>query len=93
VFYITYRRVDRFGVLGSAFSIHLEAKMNTSLSSRELEVLKLVAIGRTNRQVGDELAISVRTVEGHRGRAMMKIGATNMSDLIRYAVRIGLIEP
>ena len=63
------------------------------LSVREVQVIKLIANGRTNQQIGNELAISARTVEAHRSRLMMKLGFSNVSELVRYAVRSGLIEP
>jgi DNA-binding CsgD family transcriptional regulator len=62
------------------------------LSGREAEVLRLVAMGRTNREIGKQLGISARTVEGHRSRAMMKLDVKNLSELTRYAVRVGLID-
>jgi DNA-binding CsgD family transcriptional regulator len=61
-------------------------------TAREIEVLKLVASGRTNPEIAQQLRISVRTVEGHRSRGMFKLGISNMSELVRYAVRERLIE-
>ena len=63
------------------------------LSVREIQVVRLVASGRTNREIADELAISTRTVEAHRSRVMLKLGLTNLSGLVRYALRSGLIQP
>ena len=67
--------------------------MNKALTTRETEVLKLVAMGQTSRKIGEQLAISVRTVEGHRLRVMMKIGASNLHEVVRYALQKRLIEP
>jgi DNA-binding CsgD family transcriptional regulator len=66
--------------------------MLKALTPRELAVLKLVPEGKPNREVAEFLSISVRTVEGHRARAMMKLNLSSLSDLVRYAVRVNLIE-
>jgi DNA-binding CsgD family transcriptional regulator len=66
--------------------------MQKPLSERELEVLKLVAAGKSNRQIAIELQISVRTVEGHRARAMLKLNLSSIGELIRYAVRANLLQ-
>lgn len=54
-----------------------------SLTEREREVIDRVAAGRRNRQIAEELAISVKTVEAHRARAMEKLGATSIADVVR----------
>jgi two-component system response regulator NreC len=56
-----------------------------SLTVREEEVLKLIVQGYTNRQVADELSISVRTVEGHRANLTEKLGIRSRVELLRYA--------
>jgi DNA-binding NarL/FixJ family response regulator len=63
-----------------------------ALSSREKDVLRLIALGYTNRQIGDELHISIRTVEGHRANLSDKIGSCSRADLVRYARRHKLLE-
>ena len=63
-----------------------------SLTPRELEVLKLIVLGYTNRQIGKELTISVRTVEGHRANLSGKLGLKNRVELVRYAREQGLID-
>ncbi len=55
------------------------------LTSREEEVLKLIVQGYTNKQVADELGISIRTVEGHRANLTDKLGIRSRVDLLRYA--------
>ena len=62
------------------------------LSSREREVLQLVAEGRTTRQIADELGISVKTVETHRHNLMQKTQLHSIAGLTKYAIRIGLTE-
>ena len=58
----------------------------SELTPRELDVLRLVAQGHTNRQVADELGIGVRTVETHRANLMGKLGLETRIDLVRYAL-------
>ena len=63
------------------------------LSSREREVTALLAIGKTNKEIATLLLISARTVESHRARIMLKLDLHSLSELVRYAVRIHLIQP
>jgi len=71
-----------------------EAKLALdALSSREREVLKLVAEGRSNAEIAKLLSLSVKTVQTHRARAMEKLGLHERTALVRYAIRTGLIEP
>ncbi len=62
------------------------------LTPRETEVLKLIVEGYTNRQIGQELNISIRTVEGHRANIADKLGIHSRVELGRYARQHGLIE-
>ncbi len=62
------------------------------LSPREKEVLSLIVQGYTNRQIGEILNISVRTVEGHRANLLAKLGLRSRVELVRYAREHGLIE-
>jgi len=55
------------------------------LTVREEEILKLIVQGYTNKQVAEELNISIRTVEGHRGNLTEKLGIRSRVDLLRYA--------
>jgi len=63
-----------------------------SLTPREMEILRLIVEGYTNRQIGQELNISVRTVEGHRANISGKLGLHSRVELVRYARQHGLIE-
>jgi DNA-binding NarL/FixJ family response regulator len=63
-----------------------------ALSDREREVLKLVAEGRTNREVADTLNVAEKTVATHRANVMRKLELHNMSELVRYAIRERLID-
>jgi DNA-binding NarL/FixJ family response regulator len=62
------------------------------LSSRELEVLQLIAEGQPNKQVADELGISIKTVEKHRQSMMQKLNIHDVAGLTRYAIGAGIIE-
>jgi two-component system response regulator NreC len=62
------------------------------LTPREIDVLKLIVQGYTNRQIGEELCISVRTVEGHRANLSDKLGTRSRVELVRYAREQGLLE-
>jgi len=63
-----------------------------TLTSREKQVLKLVAEGRSNKEVADVLEISVKTAMTHREHLMQKLGIHNRTDLIRFAIRAGVIQ-
>jgi DNA-binding NarL/FixJ family response regulator len=62
-----------------------EQPLLVKLTSREEDVLKLIVQGYTNKQVADELGISIRTVEGHRANLTDKLGIRSRVDLLRYA--------
>jgi DNA-binding NarL/FixJ family response regulator len=57
------------------------------LTSREREVVKLIAEGKKNREIADLLCISIRTVENHRANIMKKLKLKNTSELVKYAIR------
>jgi two-component system response regulator NreC len=59
------------------------------LTERESEVLRLIAIGHSNKEVATQLKISVKTVEVHKANAMRKLGLTGRVDVIRYGVLQG----
>jgi DNA-binding NarL/FixJ family response regulator len=60
-----------------------------AISERESEVLRLVAVGHSNKEIADRLTISVKTVEVHKANAMRKLGLTGRVDIIRYGVLQG----
>jgi DNA-binding NarL/FixJ family response regulator len=62
-----------------------------TLSAREREVLQLIAEGRTTKEIGGVLGISVKTAETHRSRVMDKLEIRDTAGLVRYAIRVGLI--
>ena len=62
------------------------------LTHREQEVLKLIAEAHTNREIGEILHLSEKTVESHRGNILRKLGMRDRVELVRYAIRRGLVE-
>ncbi len=62
------------------------------LTSREREVLQMIAEGKTNKEIAVVLNLSVYTVDAHRGRIMEKLNLHSATDLVRFAVRCGLID-
>jgi DNA-binding NarL/FixJ family response regulator len=63
------------------------------LTPRELDVVKLIAEAYTNKQIAEILKVSEKTVESHRGNVLAKLGMRDRVELVRYAIRRGLIEP
>lgn len=64
-----------------------------ALTPRELEVVKLIAEANTNRQIAEALNLSEKTVESHRANLLSKLGMSDRVELVRYAIRRGLVEP
>jgi two-component system, NarL family, response regulator NreC len=62
------------------------------LSERELEILRLIALGHTNSEIAEQLYLSVRTVESHRAHIQQKTRRSSRAELVRYALDHGLIE-
>ena len=62
-----------------------------TLSPRELDVLRLIALGHTNAEIGTHLHLSVRTVESHRAHLQQKLGRSTRAELVRYALDRGLL--
>ena len=61
------------------------------LTERELEVLRLIALGHTNSEIAQQLYLSVRTVETHRSHIQQKTLLSSRAELVRYAIEHGLI--
>jgi two-component system, NarL family, response regulator NreC len=68
------------------------AEVADNLSPREVEVLRLIAHGHTNAEIGEQLFLSVRTVETHRSHIQRKLSLTTRADLVGYALEHGLLE-
>jgi DNA-binding NarL/FixJ family response regulator len=63
------------------------------LTPRELDVVKLIAEAHTNKQIAEALHVSEKTVESHRANVLSKLGMRDRVELVRYAIRRGLVEP
>lgn len=66
---------------------------NDDISQRELEVLRLICQQKTSKEIGEQLFISSRTVDGHKNNLFAKTGAKNMAGLVIYAIQNQLISP
>lgn len=64
-----------------------------NLTQREIDVMQLLAEGKSNKEVAAAMKVSVRTVESHRNHIMRKMSFASFSDLVRFAVRHSLVEP
>jgi len=62
------------------------------LSDREVDVLRLIALGHTNAEIGEQLFLSVRTVETHRAHIQQKLRRSSRAELVRYALDRGLLD-
>ena len=61
------------------------------LTEREAQVLRLLALGHTNAEIGEQLFLSMRTVENHRSRIQQKLNRFSRAELVRYALDHGLL--
>lgn len=71
----------------------MAAETSPKLTSRERQVLALIASGKTNKEIATALCISVKTTEFHRAQLLSRLGVHNTADLTRAAIRLGIIEP
>jgi two-component system response regulator NreC len=62
------------------------------LTEREVEILRMIALGHTNAEIAEQLYLSVRTVESHRAHIQQKIRLTSRAELVRYALEHGLVS-
>lgn len=69
-----------------------EADAEDLLTDREREILQLIAEGQTNREIADLLTLSIKTVQAHRANLMEKLGAHDRTDLVKYAIQVGIIS-
>jgi DNA-binding NarL/FixJ family response regulator len=79
------------GVPEAAAPVEIE-KPSVVLTSREMEVLQLIAEGFANKQIAGELGLSVKTVEKHRQSVMKKLDIHDIAGLVHHAVKKGIIE-
>jgi two-component system response regulator NreC len=77
--------------LGARLAAEPSSAPPDDLSDRELEVLRLIALGHTNAEIAEQLYLSVRTVETHRAHIQQKLRRSSRSELVRYAFERGLV--
>lgn len=63
------------------------------LTARERDIVRLIALGHTNREIADRLVLSVRTVETHRARIHARLAVSSRAELVRWALERGLLNP
>jgi two-component system, NarL family, response regulator NreC len=80
------------GALIDDYRLHAEKEPYDSLTDREKEVFRLIADGHSSREIADMLFISLKTVLNHRGKIMEKLNIHHSNDLIKLAIRKGLIN-
>jgi two-component system response regulator NreC len=79
-------------VMGGYFHRSLRGDRKHDVSDRELEVLRLIAWGYSNKEIGARLTLSVKTVEAHKANAMRKMNMKGRIDIVRYAILQGWLE-
>jgi DNA-binding NarL/FixJ family response regulator len=88
---VSHKVVER--LMQSDFDkVKIKNRAYETLTSREQEVLTLLAEGLTNQQIADRLFISTKTVKNHRANLMQKLDLHNTHELIHYAAKLGLID-
>jgi len=84
--------VSEYVVSGYVERIENNATSNDNLTPRQREILHLIAKGKTTKEIGLKLNISVKTVEAHRANLMERLGIYDLAGLIRYAIRNGIVS-
>lgn len=84
---LTEQQLERYTLHAS----HSGADLYASLTARERQVLELAAQGLRNREIAERLGISPRTAESHRAKVMSKLGLRREADLVRFALRHGIL--
>jgi DNA-binding NarL/FixJ family response regulator len=75
----------------NALQLDRGPKAEFSITPRQREILKMVALGHTNREIAETLAISIRTVEVHRFNLMRRLNVRNVAQLLRQGLQHGLL--
>ncbi len=84
--------ITRHVLAGLAHTTVQGGRSAEPLTARQRQVLRLIAVGRSNREIAHELGVSTKTVESHRAEVMKRLGIHDLAGIVRYAVRAGLIE-
>ncbi|HVW18232.1 MAG TPA: response regulator transcription factor [Solirubrobacteraceae bacterium] len=78
--------------LGAALAAEPDrSRQPGDLTERESEILRLIALGHTNAEIGEQLYLSIRTVESHRAHVQQKLGLSTRAQLVRYALEHGML--
>jgi DNA-binding NarL/FixJ family response regulator len=88
--YLDLALTDR--VTGAFLARHAAAAQPRQITDREAEVLRLIAIGYSNKEIAQQLDLSVKTVEVHKANATRKLGLRGRVEIVRYAVRHGWLH-
>jgi DNA-binding NarL/FixJ family response regulator len=72
---------------------HEDSGGHVAVTPREREVIQLIAEGRSSKEVASTLGVSLKTIEAHRANIMRKLRLRSVSDLVRYAIRNGMVQP
>ena len=91
--YITMRELSKLRCMCGATVSNAPARPMKELTTRQRQVLRLIAEGRSTREIAQRLTLSVKTVETHRGHLMQRLRLKSVAGLVRYAVSIGLVPP
>ena len=86
------RQIVLDGFINARNKTEDEKHAGLRITSRELEIIRLLAEGKSNKEVSTQLGITVRTVETHRSKIMLKLGLHSLAELIHYAMRDGIIS-
>lgn len=78
--------------LGARLAREASQRQEDKLTPREIEVLRLIALGHTNAEIGEQLHLSLRTVEGHRAHIQQKLGLSTRAELVAEALDRGLLS-
>jgi DNA-binding NarL/FixJ family response regulator len=73
-------------------SLDTDSAPGDNLTPRQREILQLIAEGKSTKQIALTLNVSVKTVESHRAQLMKRVGVQDIASLVRYALRIGLVD-
>lgn len=82
---------DYFGQDSEPILSDVTATKNDNLTQRELDIIRLCALGKTSKEIADELFISARTVESHKNKIFNKLGCDSTTEMVNYAFLNGLV--
>lgn len=69
-----------------------QENLHSQLTTRQIQILRLIASGYSSKTMADELHLSIKTIEAHRSQLMQRLGMKDVASLVRYAIRTGLVD-